>query len=157
MSETEDISIRVSRLLEHFKIRPTHVVANTIYVILKNYGYKDIPTIQFMESGSNLLTKNVVCKYCKDIEELIAYEPDIEDTKKKASSKEVFIFQESNMLPHNVYVSEKGDEEKLEDNYVEDDVTSASESENSMNSELEEQEEGYEIDMYDDDESEFSE
>lgn len=61
------------------------------------------------------------------------------------------------MLPHNVYVSEKGDEEKLEDNYVEDDVTSASESENSMNSELEEQEEGYEIDMYDDDESEFSE
>lgn len=155
LDSTEDISNRVSRLLEHFKIRPTYVVANTIYVALKNQGYKDIPTLPLEES--NILTKGVICKYCREIEELLRTEPDIEDTKKKTSSKEVFIFQESNMLPHNVYVSEKGDEEKLEDNYIEDDVTSASESENSANSDLEEQEEGYEMEVYDDDESQFSE
>lgn len=154
MSETEDILIRIPRLLEHLKIRPTCTVLNMIYIILKNHGYKNIPTIQYSES-ENYITKKIINTYCNDIENIIKNKPVIEDQKKK-TSKEVYMFQESNMLPQNVYVSEKGEEEKLEENYLDDDVTDTSESENSVNSEIEEQEEGYEI--YDDDDSgDFSE
>jgi hypothetical protein len=153
MSEI-DITVKIIRLLEHFKIRPTYVVLNTVYITLKNYGYKDIPTIQI--EGSNILTRDAISKYCQDVLDLIKTKPELEDGKKKFSAKEMFIFPESNMLPHNVYVSEKRDDE-IEDNYIEDDVSSGSETENSANSEIEEQEEGYEIDVYEDDQSEFSE
>lgn len=152
----ESIETQIPRLLEHFKIRPTVVVLNSIFVTLKNHGYKDVPRIQFPESGSNLLDKKTIDNYCEEIKEMISHEPDKEDTKKKNSSKEIHMFQESSMLPQNVYVSEKKDEEKLEENYVEDDVTteSESESENSVGSELE-QEEGYEI-YEENDSAEFS-
>ena len=58
------------------------------------------------------------------------------------------MFEESSFLPKNVYVSEKDNEEKLEDNYNIDDVTSASESEKSESEKEEEEiqeEEGYEF------------
>jgi hypothetical protein len=143
----DNLTIEISRLLEHLKIKPTYVVLNTIYVTLKNYGYRDIPRIHFSET----IDKKVIVDYCSEIEEIIQTEPDSEE-KKKSSSKEIHMFQESSMLPQNVYVSEKGDEEKLEDNYIEEDVTSASESENSAGSEIEEQEEGY--DVYEENEDE---
>ena len=151
--ETEDLETQISRLLEHLKIKPTVVVLNTIFIILKNFDYKDVPRIQFTERG--ILDKNTIDNYCKEIEELIKTEPDKEDTKKKSSSKEIYMFQESAMLPQNVYVSEKGDDEKLEEDYVEDNVSTSSESENSVGSELEEQEEGYEI-YEENDSDEFS-
>jgi hypothetical protein len=136
-------NIEITRLLEHAKIRPTNIIFNTVFIILKNYGYKDIPRIQFPESGTNVIEKYVITDYCKKIINMLEYEPDDEDAKKKNSSKEIHMFQESSMLPQNVYVSEKKDEEKLEEHYANDDVTTASESENSAGSELEE--EGYEI------------
>jgi hypothetical protein len=154
MDETNDIQIQITRLLEHLKIRPTYIVLNTIYVTLKNFGYKEIPKIQYSENNSNIIDKKIIENYCEQIKSLIKLDPIIEDTKKKNSSKEVHMFQESSMLPQNVYVSEKGDEEKLEDHYIDDDGTSISESENSLNSDLDEQEEGYEI--YEDDDAEFS-
>jgi hypothetical protein len=159
MSENEDLKVQISRLLEHIKIRPTHVVLNTVYITLKNYGYRDIPRIQYPESvgviGSNVIDRKIILNYCKEIEKLVETDPENEDSRKKNSTKEIHIFQESTMLPQNVYVSEKGDEEKVEDNYVEEDVTTASETENSANSELEEQEEGYEI-YEENDSEEFS-
>lgn len=158
------IKVQITRLLEHLKIRPTTIVLNTIYITLKNYGYKDIPKIQFTEtqfsgslseSGHTIsLDRKMISKYCEEIKELIKYEPEKDEHKKKSSSKEVHIFPESTMLPQNVYVSQKGDEEKLEDNYVDEDITTASETEDSIISELEEQEEGYEYEENDD--SEFS-
>ena len=155
--ETEDLEIQITRLLEHFKIRPTVIVLNTIFITLKNYGYKEIPRIHFPESGSNILDKKTILNYCKEIMDLIENDPDDDDDdpKKKGSSKEIHIFQESTTLPQNVYVSEKGDEEKLEDIYVEDNVTTASETENSVGSELEQEEEGYEI-YEENDSEEFS-
>jgi hypothetical protein len=153
--EIEDISVQIQRLIEHFKIRPTYVVLNTIYISLKNYGYRDIPRIQYSEINANIIDKKIIDEYCREILELIEYEPENEDTKKKNSSKEVHMFQESSMLPQNVYVSEKGDEEKIEDNYINEDITSASETENSVNSDIDEQEDGYEI-YEDNDSGEFS-
>ncbi len=146
-----ELTIEISRLLEHFKIKPTYVVLNTIYITLKNYGYRDIPRIQLTD---NVIDKNIILNYCNEIEELIQTKPDAEE-KKKNTSKEVHMFQESSMLPQNVYVSEKGDDEKQEDNYIDGDVTSVSESENSAGSELEDQEEGYNVYEEDEDE-EFS-
>lgn len=154
-TETENVKIQIYRLLEHLKIRPTTVVLNTIFITLKNCGYKDIPRIQFPESGSNILDKNVILDYCQEITKLIDTEPESEETKKKNSIKEIYMFQESSMLPQNVYVSEKGDDEKLEENYIDDDVTSTSETENSVGSEIEDHEEGYEI--YEEDSGDFSE
>jgi hypothetical protein len=154
MAEEEDLDVQISRLLEHFKIKPSVVVLNTIFIALKNYGYKDIPRLQF--DISNILSKETILNYCKEIKELIENEPEKEDQKKKSSSKDIHIFQESTMLPQNVYVSEKGDEEKLEDIYIEDNVTTATESENSADSELEQEEEGYEI-YEENDSEEFSE
>ncbi len=147
--------IEVSRMLEHLKIKPTYAVLNMIYISLKNYGYQDIPRIQFLEL-TNIIDKKMIIDYCKEIEELIKTEP-MHEEKKKNFSKEVHMFQESSMLPQNVYVSEKRDEEKLEDNYVEGDITSASESENSVGSEIDDQEEGYGMEFFDGDDSEFSE
>jgi len=158
--EIEELANKITRMLEHIKIRPTYILLNTVYIILKNYGYKDIPRLIFSEFvpnaiGSNILEQNAIFKYCKDIEELIKKNPnpDQED-KKKNISKEIHMFKESSMLPQNVYVSEKGDEEKFEDNYIEEDVTSETESENSLGSELEQEEEGYEI--YEENDEEFS-
>lgn len=157
MTESKtDLEVQITRLLEHFKIRPTVVVMNTIYITLKNHGYKDIPNVQFTEPGSNILDRKTILKYCNEIEMLIKNDPDKEISKKKNFSKEIHIFPESSVLPQNVYVSEKGDEEKLEDYYVEEAITTASETEDSVISELEEQEEGYEI-YEEDDSDEFSE
>lgn len=148
----ENLSIQINRFIEHFKIRPTYTIQNNIFISLKNHGYKDIPKL---ENTSNTVDKKSIDEYCKKIKNLIETEPDIEDPKKKNTSKEVYMFQESSMLPQNVYVSEKKDEEKLEETYI-DDITSVSESENSAISEIEE-EEGYEIFENNDSEGGFSE
>jgi hypothetical protein len=141
----------ITNLLEHFKVRPSYASVNTIYAILKGNGYKNIPKL---ETSDNIVTNESIKNYCNQIEKLMNTEI-IQEDKKKNVSKEVYIFPESSMLPKNVYIFEKTDEEKLEDNYVEDDLTSLSESENSINSEIEEQEEGYQI--YEDDSDQFSE
>ncbi len=138
----DELTTDVSRLLEHLKIKPTYTTLNTIYITLKNHGYQDIPKVRFYDLCT--IDKKIITNYCKEIEELIETEPDLEE-RKKNSSKEVHMFQESSMLPQNVYVSEKGDEEKLEDDYIDENVTSATESENSAGSEQEEQEEGYDV------------
>lgn len=159
MTEINDLDFetQIIRLTEHFKIRPTYIVLNTLYALLKNKGYKDIPKLQFIESSSNLLDKNSIIKFCEEIKNIIKNEADKEDNKKK-NSKEIYMFRESSLLPQNVYVSEKRDDDKLEDNYTEDNITSSSESENSVLSEIEEeQEQGYDIDVYDNDSDEFSE
>jgi len=151
----QDLTDQISRLLEHFKIRPTYITLNTVYMVLKNHGYRNIPRIHFSETSQNVVDAGAVREYCKSIETLVKLGPIPEDPKKKNSSKEVHMFQESSMLPQNVYVSEKRDEEKLEDNYVEDGVSSVSGSETSVNSEAEDQEEGYVI-YEDDDSDQFS-
>jgi len=142
MNKSEDLELEISRLLAHLKIRPTFVVLNTIYIALKNYGYKEIPRIQLSEHESNILDQKIIMNYCIEINKMMEFEPESEE-RKKNSLKEVYMFQESSMLPQNVYVSEKGDEDKIEDNYTEDEITDTSESENSINSEQEQEEEGY--------------
>ncbi len=150
MNEPENILTKINRMIEHFKIRPTHIILNTIYITLKNYGYVDIPRIKYSES--NIVDKQIINKYCKEIMFLIKSEPENKVGSKKNYSKEIHVFKESCMLPQNVYVSEKTDEEKLDETYIDNDITSISESENSINSDPEE--EGYEI--YEEDSDQFS-
>jgi hypothetical protein len=163
----EDQTMRndLDKLLEHFKIKPTYMTLHTIYMILKNNGYKDIPKMH--KNNSNNIEKPEIEKFVNNIRTLLdrtsldtktkknGFEE--KESKKKSLTKEVYMFPESALLPKNVYVSEKGDDEKLEDNYVDDDdVTSLSESENSLGSEIDEHEDGYEI--YDEeDDADFSE
>lgn len=149
----------VNRLLEHFKTKPTHVVLDNIYVMLKNNGYTNIPLIEFIETNdSNIVVPNVlnndsIEKYCNTIRQYITnFRPEQED--KRKSSKEVYVFPESNMLPKGVYLFEKKEEEKTDDNYIDNDIELSSESENSV-SEIEEQE-GYDF-VDDDDDDDFSE
>lgn len=168
----------INGLLEHFKIKPTYVVLNTIHIILKNNGYRDIPKVQFLEPNGSVC-KNSIDDYCCEIEKLInsghnsghnsgsksgsksghnsgsktGSKPGSKIEDKRKNYKEIHMFQESSMLPQNVYISEKKDEEKMEDDYVEEDITSSSESENSVDTGPEE---GYDI-YEENEEDEFSE
>jgi hypothetical protein len=144
MSETDTVTHLVNRKLVHIKVRPTYANINNLLVYLKNLGYQDIPKIH---SENCYINKEAINTFCDKIQEIIKYEPNSCDKKKNHTSKEVFMFQESSLLPKNVYVSEKDNEEKLEDNFVDNDISSVSESENSENSEKEDhpEEEGYEF------------
>jgi len=151
----DKLSIEINRLLLHLKTKPTHFILNTIYIILKNNGYNDIPRLHLFDC--NFIDRKVILNYCKEIEYIIQKGSEVEERKKNSTTKEIYMFPESSMLPQNVYVSEKKDEEKLEENYIEEDISSESESENSAGSEFEYQEEGYDVEFYDGEESEFSE
>jgi len=137
----------IKRKLVHIQIRPTYENINSLSIILKNLGYQNIPKIQ-SEQYKNYytITKDQLENFCNKINDIILYEPDDLKSCKKNNFKEVFMFKESTLLPKNVYVSEKDNEEKIEDQYL-DDVTSISESENSENSDKDElpEEEGYEL------------
>lgn len=151
---TSDLHKTIGRLIEHFKVKPTYLTVNHIHIILKNNGFKNIPHVDF--TRDNFINTENINKYCSSIILLLNTELVIDDHRRK-TYKGSFIFDESSMLPQNVYYSEKNDEDKVEDNYLdEDDITSMSESEKSVNSEAgEKEEEGYEI--YDDDSDKFSE
>ena len=143
----EDTTHLVRRKLVHIKVRPTYANINNLSVCLKNLGYQDIPKIQSESCNNWNINREAILNFCEKIEEIIKHEPYVCDRKKNHTSKEVFMFQESSLLPKNVYVSEKDNEEKLEDNFIDNDISSISESE-SENSEKEDQpdeEEGYEF------------
>ncbi len=147
----------IKRLIEHFKLRPTFTSLNTIYIILKGLGYKDAPKIQYKDRCPYTLDKDTVNSYCDSVEKMICEIPQVEEIRKKNIVKEVHMFPESALLPKNVYVSEKNEDEKLEDHYVDEgSVTDSSESGESAESEIEDIDDGYEIyDAYKD-EDEFS-
>lgn len=103
----------IHQALEHFKIRPTNVILNTIYISLKNEGYKNIPSIKFI--GAGLVTKETIDNYCQEIENLIKKEPEKEiEVRKYQSSKDIHTFKESAFLPKNVYVQENDDDIDIE-------------------------------------------
>jgi len=130
----------INKLLEHFKIRPTYTVMNTIYIILKNNGYKDIPRISV---SSNILDKQMILNYCEHVQKIILEDPNDDNIHKKKSSKDLYIFQESTLLPQNVYVSGKArEDENLEDNIGDNDPPESTESESEKTSI---EEDGYDI------------
>lgn len=152
--EYENIKEQICPLLEHLKIRPTYLVLNIIHIILKNKGYKDIPKIKYIDK--NIITLENINNYCEDVMRILKDDPIKEEIKKKNYTKEVHIYKEATLLPRNIYISEKKEEDKIEEDYTDNDITSESESENSLCSDIDKQEEGYEI--YEDDDSEdFSE
>lgn len=133
----------IRRKLIHIKARPTYETINNLSLLLKNLGYQNIPKLSVRES---YISKNDIDSFCNQIEYIITNEQsDPKGIRRNHLSKEIFMFRESSLLPKNVYVSEKDNEEKLEDNYMEDDICSEKSSSNiSENSEIEEvQEEGY--------------
>lgn len=152
--KVNDLHTTVGRLVAHFKIKPTYLTANHIYIVLKNNGFRNIPRVEY--THDNFIDTNNVNKYCSSIISLLDTKMVIDEGRRK-TYKGSFIFGESSMLPQNVYFSEKNDDDKIEDNYLDDDdITSLSESEKSVNSEVgEKEEEGYEV--YDNDSDQFSE
>jgi hypothetical protein len=136
----------MERLLEHFKIRPTLITLNTIHMKLKNAVYKDIPKIKI--ASNNILTKQVILDYCKQINDLISNKPSISlPIEKHKNTNQVHMFTESSLLPKNVYVGEKQDDD------YDVDIQSVPESEHSNSDEELVDDGGY---VYDEDSEEFS-
>jgi len=148
----DNIEECIRRKLIHIQIKPTYMTINNLLMMLKNLGYQNIPKLQTHDYYC--VSKETISKWSNQILELIEYEPDTLKKVNVHTSKEIFMFQESSLLPKNVYVSEKdNDDQNLEDNFN-DDISSISESENSE-SEKEEHEEGYAF-YSEDDAEEFS-
>jgi hypothetical protein len=142
------MSTDIDRLLEHFRIRPTYEVADLIYAILKRDGYRDrdIPTVPVsnVPSQSPQLTNKDIGDYYRSIKELLKTTPIPEE--KKKNSKETFVYEESSMLPSNVYLIEEANSDKEENDDIDMSVISSSESDESVLSDVpEEIYEGYEL------------
>lgn len=142
------MSTDIDRLLEHFRIRPTYEASDLIYAILRRDGYRDrdIPTVPLPTSSSQSpqLTNGDINEYYESIKELLKTTP-IPDEKKK-NSKETFVYEESGMLPSNVYLIEETNSDKEENDDVDMIVISSSESDESVLSDVpEEIYEGYEL------------
>lgn len=145
----------IEQLLEYIRIKPTIVSLNTLYIMLKNYGYPPhtIPRLPLSDKPV-IISKEQLENYIHKIIILINSRPK-EEERKKNSSKDIYIFPESSMLPQNVYVSENKCEDE-EEGDIDENLLNNSESENSVNSELEDQElEDQEYEDYEDD-GEFS-
>lgn len=154
----------ISRLLEHFRERPSRYVLSSIHTTLNSYGYTNIPTVKFLDSDNSILNKEEVDSYCNDILTIINKNNNKFDKlpQKKKNKEMLYIFPESHYLPKNVYVVDKNDEDNIDDNEQYDEDVSGSDSEEQLESEVDDIEvdvdvdDGYEI--YDSDDSgDFSE
>ena len=142
----------IERKLIHIKLRPTYTNINYVCILLKQNGYTDIPKLIIQENN----TIDVI-DFCNKVKNIISKPPTMHYPSPKNNKKNtMFMFQESSLLPKNVYVSEKDEEDKLDEKYIQNEASSISESEISENSDKEVYEEGYELYESGDD-SEWSE
>lgn len=133
----------VRRKLIHIKNRPTYTTINNLIFLLKNLGYQNIPKLQTQNYFN--ISDEVLTTWSNQILELIEYEPDGIKKINNHTSKEIFMFPESNLLPKNVYLSEKDNEDLNPDDNFLDDISSISESEHSGSDKEEHEEEGYAV------------
>jgi len=136
----ELVILDIKKKLEHIKIRPTYYNINTVYILLKQHNFQNIPKISsFYTVNNNTID---VQKYCDKILEIINCDI-FTDVPKPTKKTGVYMFQESSLLPKNVYLVENSEEKEIDDIIL--DSSSLSDSESDNMSEKETFEEGYEL------------
>lgn len=136
-----DINL-IRRKLVHIQIKPTYTNINNVTMLIKNLDSEfcfKIPENPF------LINRETIAHFCEEVEKIIANKNNVViSSKKKNNIKEIFMFPESALLPNNVYVSEKDNDEIIQDNFIEQDLESITSSENDISEKEEIVEEGYE-------------
>jgi len=149
MTSNDDIM----RKLNHIKERPNSTNINCLYIILKLRGFKSLPRFPVGNPIRTNISQETLDLFINQVLQLLSKPENATINPIKSFPKrEIYMFQESSLLPKNVYVSERDNDENLEEMFIEGDITSSSESEKSGIASDVEAEEGYEFHEVNDEE-----
>lgn len=131
----------IDRKIVHVRIRPTYTNINHLIMLAKNAGVKDVPKLEST-------TKESITIFCNRMANVMHNNVFTKSHLTHSYTKNVYKFEESNLLPGNVYI-EKNNDHSLDD--IEEETATVY----TETSEVSEVEEGYEL-YEEDEEVEFS-